>query len=114
MNGDETQTATEAPSPSPLANTNPEQAKATGWVVDKGDPDDWECVSKAHNDQTGEMKSTKRLRVPSGYIYQMTTKTPASVAECAVFVPSLPFTNDAPVTKPKATKPAAKAKKKGK
>lgn len=125
MNGEEVQSVTDKPADvsvadttlpaSPLANTNPEQAAKTGWVVDKGDPGIWECVCKAHNATLGIFKSTKRMKVDGGYVYQMTTekfddsgKYLQHVSECAVFVP----TPMAPVVlgvKPNA-KPAAKAK----
>ena len=71
-----------------LSNTNPEQAAAHGWVVDKGDPGIWETVCKAHNDGAGIMKSTKRMRVPGGgWLYQVTTEGPAGYAEALAFVP---------------------------
>ncbi len=69
------------------SNTSPKEAKATGWVVDKGDPGIWETVCKAHNDGLGIMKSTKRMRVFCGYLYQVTTETPQGVAEALCFVP---------------------------
>lgn len=70
-----------------LSITNPGQAKASGWVVDAGDPSAWECISKAHNSDLGVMKSTKRLKVPGGWLYQVTTERPDAIAEALAFVP---------------------------
>ena len=70
-----------------LSNTNPEQAAASGWVVDKGDPGIWETVCKAHNAAAGIMKSTKRMKVEGGWLYQVTTEGPAGYAEALAFVP---------------------------
>ena len=73
-----------------LGNTNPEQAKSSGWILDKGKPGDWEVVFKAHNETEGIMKSTKRMQVSGGYIYQVTTEGPKGYAEALTFVPD-PF-----------------------
>lgn len=70
-----------------LGNTNPEQAKTKGWVVDAGDPGAWECICKAHNPMAGIMKSTKRMKVPGGYLYQVTTEGSHGYAEALAFVP---------------------------
>lgn len=70
-----------------LGNTSPAQAAAAGWVVDKGDPGAWETVAKAHNDGARMMKSTKRLRVDGGYLYQVSTEGPGGYAEALAFVP---------------------------
>ena len=69
-----------------LSNTNPQQAAATGWVVDKGDPGMWETICKAHF-QDKIMKSTKRMQVPGGWLYCVTTEHPNGVAEALAFVP---------------------------
>lgn len=60
-----------------------------------GDPDTWECVSKASSASQGWMKSTKRMRVPGGYLYQVTTEhrrdgTVTACAEALAFVPGGP------------------------
>ena len=70
-----------------LGNTNPKDAKKSGWVVDKGDPGIWECICKAHNDDDGIMKSTKRMKVINGWLYQVTTEGPHGYAESLSFVP---------------------------
>ncbi|MFA4836312.1 MAG: hypothetical protein WC749_09620 [Dehalococcoidia bacterium] len=70
-----------------LGNINPQTAKASGWVVDAGDPGIWECVCKAHNDDADIMKSTKRMKVPGGWLYQVTTESPLGIAEALAFVP---------------------------
>ena len=70
-----------------LSATSPEQAKTSGWVVDVGSPGAWECICKAHNDSIGIMKSTKRMRVHGGYLYQVTTECPNGSAESLAFVP---------------------------
>jgi len=70
-----------------LSNANPIQAANSGWIVDKGDPGVWECVCKAHNNEAQIMKSTKRMKVVSGWLYQVTTECPLGVAEALAFVP---------------------------
>ena len=70
-----------------LSNTNPQGAARTGWVVDAGDPGVWELICKAHNDDAGIMKSTKRMAVPGGWLYQVTTEGPHGCAEAIAFVP---------------------------
>jgi hypothetical protein len=73
-----------------LSNINPETAAKSGWVVDKGDPGEWECICKAHNDAEGIMKSTKRMSLPSGgYLYQVTTEGPKGYAEALTYVPPI-------------------------
>ena len=71
-----------------LSTVHPDEAKRAGWVVDAGSPAAWECVAKAHNDQLGIMKSTKRMRVPGGWLYQVTTEGPNGYAEAVTFVPT--------------------------
>jgi len=71
-----------------LSHTKANDARKGGWVVDAGDPSDWECVIKAHNDELGIMKSTKRMRVEGGYLYQVTTEHPNGNAEALAFVPN--------------------------
>ena len=71
--------------------TNTEQAKATGWEV-HGDPDVWELVCKAQNDDLGITKSTKRMRIGArgacgGWLYQVSTITPSGAAEALAYVP---------------------------
>lgn len=68
-----------------------ETAKTSGWTIDKGDHGAWECICKAHDATT--MKSTKRMAVPGGWLYQVTTEIRAgghvAVAEALEFVPHL-------------------------
>lgn len=71
-----------------LSNTTSEDAAKSGWVVDAGAPDTWETVAKAHNSNLGLMKSTKRMKVEGGYLYQVTTEGPNGYAEALQFVPA--------------------------
>ena len=48
-------------------------AQAEGVQV-TGDPNCWELLSKASHACEGWMKSTKRMRVPGGWLYQVTTE----------------------------------------
>ena len=70
-----------------LGHTAAHGAQAGGWVIDAGTGDDWECVAKAHHNKHGIMKSTKRMRVEHGYLYQVTTEGPKGYAEALTFVP---------------------------
>jgi hypothetical protein len=69
-----------------LSNTTTEDAKKSGWVVDAGSPTIWETVVKVHNDSIGMMKSTKRMKVEGGYLYQVSTEGPMGYAEALQFV----------------------------
>lgn len=71
-----------------LSHTKANDARKGGWVIDAGDPGDWECICKAHHDRIGMMKSTKRMAVAGGWIYQVTTEGPKGYAEAVCFVPS--------------------------
>ena len=68
------------------SHTTFEQAKSQGWILDKGYGNEWECICKAHNDSLGMMKSTKRMEVPGGWLYQVTTEGPSGYAEALTFV----------------------------
>lgn len=76
-----------------LDTTNPDEARAaTPDIVVHGDPEFWECLSKASSKSQGWMKSTKRARVPGGWIYQVTTEhrkngVVTACAESITFVP---------------------------
>jgi hypothetical protein len=70
----------------PRHNTNTADAIAAGWQV-TGNPDVWELVCKASNPMLGIEKSTKRMKVPGGWVYQASTRTPSGVAEALAFVP---------------------------
>jgi hypothetical protein len=76
-----------------LHNTDPKSAKAsTPDIQIHGDPDTWQCVSKASSSSQGWMKSTKRMRVPGGWLYQVTTEhrsngVVTACAEAIAFVP---------------------------
>ena len=59
-----------------------------------GDPGAWELVCKASSQSQGWMKSTKRMQVPGGHLYQATTehRNPltgfvVACAEALVFAP---------------------------
>jgi hypothetical protein len=79
-----------------LSNTTNAEARDDGWVIwsnelitdYKGDPFVWECVVKAHSSKDEMMKTTKRMRVQGGWLYQVTTEGPAGYAEALTFVPS--------------------------
>lgn len=76
-----------------LHNTSSADAKATTPDIQvHGNPDAWECICKASSQSQGWMKSTKRMRVEGGYIYQSTTehRSGGLVTACSdsmVFVP---------------------------
>ena len=70
-----------------LGHTKENDAANGGWVTHKGSSDMWELICKASNEKLGIMKSTKRMRVSRGYLYQVTTETPQGVAEALCFVP---------------------------
>lgn len=64
-----------------LGVTNSDEARrAAPDIKFHGDPKAWECVAKASSLSQGWMKSTKRMMVPGGWIYQVTTefRSPAS------------------------------------
>lgn len=71
---------------------------STPDIVVSGNPGAWEVVGKASSKEQGWMKSTKRMRVDGGYLYQATTEhrhADGSVACCAealAFVPDPPTT----------------------
>lgn len=65
---------------------------STPDIVTAGDPGAWEVVGKASSKSQGWMKSTKRMRVPGGWLYQATTEHRAdgrvvACAEALTFVP---------------------------
>lgn len=78
-----------------LTNANTDDAKATTSDVQVwGNVDAWELVCKAASQKQGWMKSTKRMKVHGGYIYQVTTEFRSTVdgevtscAEALTFVP---------------------------
>jgi len=69
-----------------LGNVNAADAELHGWVVDAGDPGMWETVSKAHNRRDRMMKTTKRMRLENGWLYQVTTEGPSGYAEALAYV----------------------------
>lgn len=85
-----------------LDNVTPEQAAQNGWKVVAGESNAWETVAKACNDQIGIMKSTKRMRVPGGFLYQVSTEGPRGYAEAVTFVP---FNEVLKAQKPQVKKP---------
>jgi len=69
-------------------NTNTADAQGNGWKI-TGNPDCWELVCKATSPD-GIEKSTKRMKVPGGYIYAVSTRIGVNAAgEALVFVPEL-------------------------
>ncbi len=77
-----------------LDNTNAEDAKATtSDIVVYGDPNMWELVCKASSRSQGWMKSTKKMKVQGGYLFQVTTEfrnedgDVVGCAEALTFVP---------------------------
>ena len=75
---------------------NKDMATATASTPDivvAGDPGAWEVVGKASSKSQGWMKSTKRMAVPGGWLYQATTEHRAdgkvtACAEALAFVPT--------------------------
>lgn len=73
-----------------MTNMSQEDAKKNGWLVIK--PLECEVVGKAtyENGEISIMKSTKRFKVPGGWIYNTSTEvhkwSNISVAEAMVFV----------------------------
>ena len=56
-------------------NKNTTEARQTTSDLETfGNPDVWELVCKASSKEQGWMKSTKRMRVATGYIYQVSTE----------------------------------------
>ena len=76
-----------------MTNTNNEQAKGNGWKIVV--PFEAEVVGKAVYEKVGDnlriMKSTKRFKVPGGWIYNTSTEIQTEIdtacAEALVFVP---------------------------
>ena len=63
-------------------NTNTADAKAnTPDLKITGDPDAWELVCKASSASQGWMKSTKRMRVDGGWLYQVSTEHTRTVTD---------------------------------
>lgn len=83
-----------------LTNLNKDDAAKSGWKILK--ELDCEVVGKAVFEAGNEsiMKSTKRFKVPGGWIYNISTEYHANngamvaVAEAAVFVPDDDQLND--------------------
>lgn len=77
---------------------NHNMATATASTPDitvAGDPGAWVVVGKASSKSQGWMKSTKRMKVPGGWLYQATTehRVAGAVSACAealAFVPDAP------------------------
>jgi hypothetical protein len=76
-----------------LDTTNMEEAAAASSDLKIfGDPGAWVCIGKASSELGGWMKSTKRMLVPGGWLYQVTTehRVDGKVVTCAealAFVP---------------------------
>lgn len=69
-----------------LSNENTASASSsTGDIKVSGNPDAWELVCKASSASQGWMKSTKRMRVDGGWLYQVTTehRVNGAVVACA-------------------------------
>ena len=67
-----------------LAIKTDQDAENAGWQLHG---ERWELVSKAYCHSTKSMRSTKRLRVDGGYLYQVSTIENGHVAEALAFVP---------------------------
>lgn len=70
----------------------PSATASTPDIVTAGDPGAWVIVGKASSKAQGWMKSTKRLRVEGGWLYQATTEhrhagVVVACAEALAFVP---------------------------
>jgi hypothetical protein len=88
-----------------MKNVNQKQAKINGWNIIVPFAPDCEVIAKAVYED-GEsclriMKSTKRFKVPGGWIYNISTEVHSnrekpdqvvSVAEAVTFVPEPPIT----------------------
>jgi len=78
-----------------LANVDPASAAAsTPDIVVHGDPGAWVLICKASSQSQGWMKSTKRMKVAGGWLYQVTTEHRANgvvtaCAEALTFVPDV-------------------------
>ncbi len=78
-----------------LENISNEQAQATGWKIIV--PFESEVVGKAtyEDEERTIMKSTKRLKVPGGWLYNTSTEicrkidTSTTIAEALAFIPDL-------------------------
>lgn len=69
-----------------LSNTSTADTAATTPDLEvAGDPDAWELVCKASSAEQGWSKSTKRRRVPGGWLYQVSTehRSGGAVVACA-------------------------------
>jgi len=80
---------------------NIDTAAATASTSDikvKGDPDVWELVCKASSKSQGWMKSTKRMKVDGGWLYQATTehRSGGQVVACAEALTFAPATSAKP------------------
>lgn len=100
---------TTATAPRELSNTDTAAAKTNGWAVDKGNPDAWELIVKAHNAELGMMKSTKRMKVDGGYLYCVTTEVnrhdgKLAISEAIAFVSVAAKKSAAPKKAPAKTK----------
>jgi hypothetical protein len=78
-----------------LDNANTTDLKANVSDVKlQGDPDAWQLVSKASSVEQGWMKSTKRMVVEGGHLYQVTSEhlddygDVVACAEALAFVPT--------------------------
>lgn len=78
------------------------KTKPTGWVTKSSIDDNWELLIESSNVETGESKSTKRLRVENGYLYQVSTKGPDGYAEALQFVATLQAPQITPTLKQQA------------
>jgi hypothetical protein len=76
-----------------LSVTNMDEARSqVSDIQVHGDPGAWECVCKASSQAQGWTKSTKRMPVDGGWLYQVSTQQQNSdgsyaVAEAVCFVP---------------------------
>ena len=80
--------------PRKLDNITYKDAKDSGWNILRNSKFELETLGKAifNNDQHKIMKSTKRFKVPGGWIYNITTEVhqpnmKVSIAEACTFVP---------------------------
>jgi hypothetical protein len=78
-----------------LGVSSPEEAKAAfSDLIIVGEPDTWIVVAKASSESAGFMKTTKKMAVPGGSIYQMETQQKApdgswALSQSSVFVPTV-------------------------
>jgi hypothetical protein len=77
-----------------VANTADAKTKVSDVDV-KGNPDNWQLLTKASSKSQGWMKSSKAMEIPGvGCVVQMSTQQGDQVAETSCFVPGVKIVDD--------------------